>query len=62
MKALDRDNAKQYLYNTKGKILSAFFTKKNGEKRKMVCRYGVGKYVKGVGLKFKPKELGYIQV
>ena len=62
MKTITKDTAKQYIYKTNGKIFSAVFVKKNGEKRKMVCRHGVGKYVKGVGLKFKPKELGYIQV
>ena len=59
---ITKDTAKKYIYKTNGKIFSAVFTKKDGEKRKIICRYGVGKYVKGVGLKFKPKELGYIQV
>ena len=62
MKTIDRDTAKQYIYKTKGKIFSAVFTKKNGEKRKMVCRQGVAKYVKGVGLKFKPEEKNLIGV
>ena len=62
MKAIDRDTAKQYIYKTNGKIFSAVFVKKNGEKRKMVCRQGVAKYVKGVGLKFKPEERDLIGV
>ena len=62
MKTIDRYTAKQYIYKTKGKIFSAVFTKKNGEKRKMVCRQGVAKYVKGVGLKFKPEERDLIGV
>ena len=62
MEAIDRDTAKQYIYKTNGKIFSAVFTKKNGEKRKMVCRQGVAKYVKGVGLKFKPEEKDLIGV
>ena len=62
MKTIDRDTAKQYIYKTKGKIFSAVFTKKNGEKRKMVCRQGVAKYVKGIGLKFKPEERNLIGV
>ena len=62
MKTIDRYTAKQYIYKTKGKIFSAVFTKKNGEKRKMVCRQGVAKYVKGVGLKFKPEEKNLIGV
>ena len=56
MKTIDRDTAKQYIYKAKGKIFSAVFTKKDGEKRKMVCRQGVAKYVKGIGLKFKPVD------
>ena len=62
MKTIDRDTAKQYIYKTNGKIFSAIFTKKNGEKRKMVCRQGVAKYVKGVGLRFKPEERNLIGV
>ena len=62
MKTIDRDTAKKYIYATNGKIFSAVFTKKDGEKRKMVCRQGVAKYVKGVGLKFKPEERSLIGV
>ena len=62
MKTIDRDTAKQYIYKTKGKIFSAIFTKQDGEKRKMVCRQGVAKYVKGIGLKFKPEERNLIGV
>ena len=56
MKTIDKDTAKQYIYKAKGKIFSAVFTKKDGKKRTMVCRQGVAKYVKGVGLKFKPVD------
>ena len=62
MKAIDKDTAKQYIYKTNGKIFSAVFRKKDGEKRKMVCKLGVKKYVKGVGLKHNPEKLGYIIV
>ena len=51
MKTIDKDTAKQYIYKTNGKIFSAVFTKKDGEKRKMVCRRDVRKYVTGKGLK-----------
>jgi len=61
-KIIDRQTAKQYIYKTNGKIFSAVFTKKDGEKRKMVCRRGVAKYVKGIGLKFKPEERDLIGV
>ena len=62
MKTIDRNTAKQYIYKTNGKIFSAVFTKKNGEKRQMVCRQGVAKYVKGIGLRFKPEERDLIGV
>ena len=62
MKTIDRDTAKQYIYKTNGKIFSAVFTKKDGEKRLMGCRLGVSKHVKGVGLKFKPEEKSLIGV
>jgi len=62
MKTIDRDTAKKYIYKTNGKIFSAVFTKKDGEKRTMICRRGVAKYVKGVGLKFKPEERDLIGV
>ena len=62
MIVIDRDTAKQYIYKTNGKIFSAVFTKKDGEKRNMVCRLGVAKYVKGVGLKFKPEERALVGV
>ena len=62
MKTIDKDTAKQYIYATNGKIFSAVFTKKDGEKRSMVCRQGVAKYVKGIGLKFKPEEKELIGV
>ena len=62
MKVIDRTTAKQYIYKTNGKIFSVVFTKKDGEKRLMGCRLGVRKYVKGVGLKFKPEEKSLIGV
>ena len=62
MKTIDKDTAKQYIYKTNGKIFSAVFTKKDGEKRKMVCRRSVSKYVKGVGLKFNPEKRDLIGV
>ena len=62
MKAIDKDTAKQYIYKTNGKIFSAVFRKKDGTRRKMNCRRGVSKYVKGIGLKFKPEERNLIGV
>ena len=62
MKRIDRDTAAKYIYETNGQIFSAVFIKKNGEKRLMNCRTKVRKYIKGVGLKFKPQERGLVTV
>ena len=62
MKKIDRDTAAQYIYKTNGQIFSAVFIKKDGEKRLMNCRTKVHKYVKGIGLKFKPQERGLMTV
>ena len=59
---ISKETAKEYIYKTNGKIFSAVFTKKDGEKRKMLCRQGVHKYVKGKGLKFLPEEHSLIGV
>ena len=62
MKTISRDTAKKYIYKTNGKFFSAVFTKKNGEKRLMTCRTNVRKYLKGVGLRFKPQDKGLMTV
>tara|TARA_Y100000310_G_scaffold170639_1_gene170808 strand:+ start:125 stop:421 length:297 start_codon:yes stop_codon:yes gene_type:complete len=62
METIDKDTAKQYIYKTNGKIFSAVFRKKDGEKRKMVCRRGVTKYVTGKGLSYKPEERNLVTV
>lgn len=46
----------------KGRIFSCIFIKRNGEERKMLCRTGVKKGVKGIGLAFDPIEKGLISV
>ena len=62
IRRIDRDTAKKYIYETNGQIFSAVFIKKDGEKRLMNCRTKVHKYVKGVGLKFKPQDIGLMTV
>ena len=59
---ITRDKAKKHIYATNGKIFSAVFIKKDGERRLMNCRLNVKKYVKGVGRKFKPSDKGLIGV
>jgi len=62
IKKIDRDTAKKYIYESNGKIFSAVFTKKNGEKRLMNCRTKVHRYVNGKGLSFKPQDKGLMTV
>ena len=62
MKTISRNTAKKYMYATNGKFFSAVFIKKNGEKRLMTCRTNVRKYINGVGLKFKPQDIGLMTV
>ena len=62
MKKINKDTAKRYIYETNGKFFSAVFTKKNGDKRLMNCRTKVKKYIKGVGLRFKPQDKGLMTV
>lgn len=45
-----------------GKIFSVEFIKKDGTLRKMVCRLGVKKHLKGGELKYKPEDLNYLTV
>lgn len=46
----------------KGQIFSAEFVKKNGDIRKMVCRLGVVKHLKGGELKFDAKAMNLLPV
>jgi hypothetical protein len=62
MKKIDRDTAKRYIYQTNGKFFSAVFIKKNGDERLINCRINVKKYVKGIGLSFKPQDKGLMTV
>lgn len=47
---------------TNGKFFSVVFVKKDGTLRKMVCRTGVKKHLKGGTLKHNPAELGHCVV
>lgn len=45
---MTREEALQWMYDQKGKIFSVRFIKRsNGEKRQMLCRIGVRKFLKG---------------
>lgn len=48
--------ALEFLWNeTEGRIFSAYFRKKNGEMREMVCRRGVKAHLAGGSLRYDPK-------
>ena len=44
---ISKEQAKDIIYNHKGKIFGATFVKKDGSIRNMNCRTGVAKYLKG---------------
>jgi len=46
----------------KDKIFSVVFTKKDGTVRKMVCRLGVTKYLKGGEMKYSPQNKNMLVV
>ena len=48
--------------NTKGRIFSVNFTKKNGEPRAMTCRTGVTKHLTGAGRVYNPSDYGLVGV
>ena len=62
MTQITKNQAKQKIFATNGKIFRALFTKKNGELREMICRLGVRKYVNGTGRSFDPADYELIGV
>lgn len=64
VKTIRRTDAVDWIKNhSRGRIFGVDFIKRtNGEKRYMVCRYGVRAYAKGVGLSFDPAAKGLIVV
>ena len=59
---IDLETAKRLIFDTKGKIFTVVFIKKDGTERNMNCRLGVKKYLRGGTLRFDAKEMGYIPV
>jgi len=56
------DKAKKLMQSTNGKIFGAYFIKKDSSYRRMSCRTGVRKNLKGVGFRFKPEDKGLFPV
>lgn len=61
IKRIGKIKAAELINNSKGRIFTATFIKKNGEERVMNCRKGVQKGVKGTG-KNSTESLGMINV
>lgn len=59
---IDNNEAYHKCINTSGKIFSCIFIKKNGATRKMVCRLGVKKHLKGGTLNYTPAEYNLLSV
>ena len=62
MQIIDNNQAYNKCLGTNGKIFSCIFIKKNGDIRKMVCRLGVKKHLKGGTLKYNPVEYNLLGV
>ena len=54
--------AQKLIEGTNGLIFTATFTKRNGSKRKMNCRVGVKRGIKGVGMAYDASEHDLISV
>jgi hypothetical protein len=59
---INKETAKELIFNTKGKFFTATFIKKDGSERVMNARLGVKKYLKGGTLKYNPAEFNYVTV
>lgn len=62
MKASDFFHVDEFKAMVGSRIFSAEFVKKNGELRKIVCRLGVTKALKGGELTYNPSEKNYLVV
>ena len=62
MKTINRIDLFNLLCKNKNNIFSVVFLKKDGTIRKMNCRFGVKKYLKGGSLSFDPIKRGLLVV
>ena len=56
MKTITRNKIIGLLEKNKNNIFSVVFLKKDGSIRKMLCRFGVKRHLKGGKLSFDPRE------
>jgi len=59
---ISKVTAKDIIQNSKGKIFTATYIKKDNSPRVMNCRLGVHKGVTGVGMKYNPDDYNLIPV
>lgn len=59
---IDLETAKHLIFDTKGKIFTVVFIKKDGTERTMNARLGVKKFLSGGKLRYDAGEMGYIPV
>ena len=62
MKTIERKKILNLLTAKKNSIFSVVFLKKDGTIRKMLCRFGVKKHLKGGKLAFNPLERALLVV
>ena len=62
MKKIKRAKILDLLVENKSNIFSVVFLKKDGSIRRMLCRFGVKKHLKGGKLKFNPLERNLLVV
>ena len=62
MKQIKRRDILSLLTDNKSSIFSVVFLKKDGTIRKMLCRFGVKKHLKGGKLAFNPLEKSLLVV
>ena len=62
MKKIARKDILNLLLDNKGHVFSVVFLKKDGSIRKMLCRFGVKKHLKGGKLTFNPLERNLLVV
>ena len=62
MKIITQENAVKLIKSTEGRNFTVSFTKKDGTHRKMNCRLGVTKHLKGGELAYDPAEYDLITV
>lgn len=62
MNTLTKQELRDRIKTVSGKIFSVEFIKANGERRKMVCRTGVKKHLKGGELPYDPVVKGLLPV